>query len=68
MFVPLILRSAPVLEMPLPSRASGSLPTLMPPWICKAAPEATLVPLVTEPSAVAFWMLSTPSLTVVVPV
>ena len=33
---PLMLRSAPVLEMPVPWRNSGSLQTLMSPCICKA--------------------------------
>ena len=63
-----MLRRAPSLETPVPLRVSASAPTVMPPWICSAAPLATEVPPAIVPSAVSFWMLSTPADTVVAPV
>jgi hypothetical protein len=70
---PLILRRAPVLEIPVPLSVRASVPTLMPPCNWSAAPLVTEVPeagslLAVPPSALEFWRLSTPAETVVVPV
>ena len=66
--LPLMLRSAPSAEIPVPLSVSDSAPTVMLFWICKAAPEVTEVPAAVVPRAVAFRMLSTPAFTAVVPV
>ena len=63
-----MLRSAPVVVMPVPFKVSASVPVVMPPWICSAAPEVTLVPAAVVPSAFAFRMFNAPVLTVVNPV
>ena len=65
---PETFRSAPPLLTPVPLIVSASAPTVMPPCSSSAAPDATVVPPPVVPSAVAFWMLSTPAETVVVPV
>ena len=52
--VPLMLRNAPSLAMPLPLRVKASAPTAILPWICSAAPTFTVVPPAVVPSAVAF--------------
>ena len=52
----------------MPLRSAASAPTVMLFWISSAAPLATVVPPAVVPSAVLFWMLSTPADIVVVPV
>ena len=68
LLVPLMLRSAPSLETPLPLSVNASAPTAMLPCICKAAPLLTVVPAAVVPSPVAFWIFKTPALIVVAPV
>ena len=62
-----MLRSAPPAEMPVPASDSASAPTVMPFWISRAAPLETVVPAAVVPSAVLFWMLRAPEVTVVAP-
>ena len=66
--VPEMFRRAPPLEIPVPFKVRASAPTVIPPWISKAAPEVTLVPAAVVPKAVACWMFKMPALTVVSPV
>ena len=71
MFVPLVLRIAPVVEIPVPEILSGSVTPVRPPDNCSAAPDATVVeprdvPL--SPSAVLLLITTTPVEIVVIPV
>ena len=65
---PLMLRRAPLLEIPEPWRVRASAAVVMPPWISSAAPEVTLVPAVVPPRALALRMFNTPAVTEVAPV
>ena len=64
-FVPLTLLSRAEPDVPIAAENVSPL-TVMPPWSCSVASAVTTVPAAVLPSAVAFWMLRTPALTVVV--
>ena len=71
MFVPLVLRIAPVVEIPVPEIVSGSVTPVRSPDSDNAAPDATVVeprddPL--SPSAVLLLIATTPAEIVVLPV
>ena len=63
-----MLRRAPVALTPVPLSERASVPTVIFPWSCRAAPEETVVLPEVEPRALACWMFKTPALTLVVPV
>jgi hypothetical protein len=65
--VPLTLSIEP-LPPPVPFSVSASAPTAIVPCSSSRAPLVTLVPAAVVPSAVAFWILTTPALIVVAPV
>jgi hypothetical protein len=66
--LPEVLRSAPAPPTPLPLRVRFSLNTVRPPEMARVAPEATVVPPVVPPSAVALPIWRVPAETVVLPV
>ena len=59
--------SLPMLATPVPFRVRLSAAVVMPPWICSAAPLATVVPVAVAPRAVALLMFRAPTLMVVAP-
>src|SRR4051812_18687314 len=65
--VPLTFSSAPA-PPPVPFSVRASAPTAMVPCTSSRAGLVTLTPPATVPNAVAFWMSTTPALTVVAPV
>ena len=67
-FAPLILRKAPPLATPVPLSVIPSAIAVKPPWTSNAAPAVTEVVPAVVPSAVLFWMFTTPALMVVAPV
>ena len=52
--VPEMFLKAPPEAMPVPLRVRASAPTVIPPWVSRAAPLETVVPFVVLPKAEAF--------------